>query len=471
MGNQGSNGHEERSARDRLFASEIDQVMARLEVAEAKLERLEQSSQVAASALLTHGKRIERLRIDKQIIGLPSWLWRRLRSNDETPDQDLPFLPKRDQLLLIAPKYPTAGDSYGGQPVQRRVRFYRSNGLEVVVFVPDSGDLTRENSDGVEVIRGTIDKIPEILSEVCPAQICWHHPSPDVWPWLRSYLGRIPIHVWIHGFEARPWRELAQNYATDEIVERGSYWDALEVDRRKLMNDLFLDKRVTKVFVSQFMRDVAESFAGVAAINAHVIHNVVDTDLFKYRKKEPAMRQRVVAVRSFAARNYGTDLLSQAIQELAGSDAFTSMSFEIYGDGKHFEEDMAFLHKYPNVSVFQRFLDPAEMVDIFGRNGVLLIPTRWDSQGMTLGEGMASGLVPVTNAVASIPEFVDTSIGVLAPSDDISALARGLLALQSDPDLFLEMSASAAERARRQTGPEATVGNEVELLRATVSSF
>jgi glycosyltransferase involved in cell wall biosynthesis len=41
------------------------------------------------------------------------------------------------------------------------------------------------------------------------------------------------------------------------------------------------------------------------------------------------------------------------------------------------------------------------------------VPSRTDTQGVSRDEAMSSGLVPVTNAVAAIPEFVDDTVECL----------------------------------------------------------
>lgn len=458
------------TARERLYAREIDDAMARVEAMEARLREVEQLSRENASAIRSHGTRIDRLRIDKQLTGLPRWLMNRARRK-LNPDEPPPptFAPDPKRLLLIAPKYPQEG-SYGGQPVERRVRFYRDHGLDVAVFVPEPTPVARDTRNGVEVTRGPADEIPKLLASWAPGQICWHHPLPDLWPWVRSHVGNLPVHVWIHGFEARSWRELEFNYDSEEIAANRSRWDALEVDRKKLLGELFVEDRIGKVFVSEFMRGVAESFAGVSAGNSRVIHNVIDTDVFQNRKRDADARSKIVAIRSFAARNYGTDLIAGTIEALSRRDGFDKLDFEIHGDGKHFDEDTALLHKYPNVSLHKGVLDTAAMASIYSRKGILLVPTRWDSQGMTMGEGMAAGLVPVTNRVAAIPEFVDETAGVLAAPDDVEGLAEGISMLQSNPDRFLEMSRQAARRAREQCGPEATVAREVEMLKGTAKT-
>jgi len=87
-----------------------------------------------------------------------------------------------------------------------------------------------------------------------------------------------------------------------------------------------------------------------------------------------------------------------------------------------------------------------------------------DAQGVSRDEAMSSGLVPVTNRVAAIPEFTDDSCAILAPEDDYMAMAAGIERLYNDPDLFLTMSANAAARVRAQSDSAHTIDQELLLL-------
>ena len=74
-----------------------------------------------------------------------------------------------------------------------------------------------------------------------------------------------------------------------------------------------------------------------------------------------------------------------------------------------------------------------------------------DTHGVSRDEAMSSGLVPVTNAVAAIPEFVDGSCGILADAEDADGMAKGIEKLFHEPALFTSMSIAASARVRRQT--------------------
>lgn len=106
----------------------------------------------------------------------------------------------------------------------------------------------------------------------------------------------------------------------------------------------------------------------------------------------------------------------------------------------------------------------SEIAQLHKEYGVFLSPTRMDTQGVSRDEAMASGLVPITNAVAAIPEFVDASCGILAPAEDATALADGVCKLYESPDLFEQLSKAAAQRVMQQTAAMRTVAQEIDLV-------
>ena len=147
---------------------------------------------------------------------------------------------------------------------------------------------------------------------------------------------------------------------------------------------------------------------------------------------------------------------------------FPRFSFRIVGDGRLFEENLSPIRGFRNVTLERRFLTQQEVADYHRESGVFLIPTRDDAQGVSRDEAMSSGLVPVTNAVAAIPEFVDDDCGGLADADDASGLAQKILDMAIDADLFLSRSKAAAARVRKHLAASIIIPEELRLLGSKV---
>ena len=134
------------------------------------------------------------------------------------------------------------------------------------------------------------------------------------------------------------------------------------------------------------------------------------------------------------------------------------------GDGPLFEDTVAPLRKYPNVYIEQRFLNRDEIAALHKEYGIFLCATRWDSHGVSRDEAMSSGLVPVTNAVAAIPEFVDVNCGIVAPAEDAGEMAQGITVLYEHPERFAAMSKAAAKRVRAQSDAQRVIGAELAVV-------
>jgi glycosyltransferase involved in cell wall biosynthesis len=220
------------------------------------------------------------------------------------------------------------------------------------------------------------------------------------------------------------------------------------------------------VFVSRYFAEEVMEDLGFRIPEAHyeIIHNPIDTDIFRYRDKPLEQRKKVLSIRPYASAKYANDLSVKAIELLSSEPWFGDLEFRMIGDGPLFEQTLAPLRGFDNVHIERRFLTRAEIAALHQEYGVFLSPTRMDAQGVARDEAMASGLVPVTNAVAAIPEFVDARCGMLAPGDDAAALASGIAALYRDPALFAAMSKAASERVARQSGKREIVNAEVRVL-------
>jgi Glycosyltransferase len=463
---------------------EVAALRADVRAVEQELQRVARGHASNARSIRGHadelrrlGDRSDALRLDRQLRAIPSRGRRRIArrlGRDDAISQSPTISPTTaasrvagpPTVLIVANAYPTTAREYGGQHIARRVPHYRRAGYGVVVFVPTDTNDRRDVVDalGARVIVGPIDSLPQRIAALGPAAIAVHSPLPETWAVVKPATDDIATFVWIHGFEARDWRSLSFDYTLDEIERDGPRLDAVNTERRRVLTEIFGNRSVETIFVSSFMRTVAEDFVGVQADRGHVIHNVIDPTVFQYREKSAGDRFKIVSVRSFDRRNYGTDLVSLAVQRLRRERWFDDLAVTIVGEGRYFESDTAPLAGIPQVQLRRQLLQAVELDELFAGNGISLCPTRWDSQGMVMGESMSCGLVPVTNGVTAIPEFVDETTAALTGPEDDAGLAAAIAEMIDDPDLFLSRSRAAHARVVQQCGPEQTVRRELDLF-------
>ncbi|WP_222928119.1 glycosyltransferase [Luteimonas viscosa] len=372
----------------------------------------------------------------------------------------------RGNALLITKDYPRYDDLYRYGFVHRRILAYAEAGRHVDVFRFSNAPLRFDEFEGVNVVAGQAEHLGMLLEGGAYDTVLVHAMDPLMWEHVKPLLETRRVVVWVHGAEIQPWFRRLSNAGADQA--------AREMTRRSSNRRLAMWEDVLRhphpnlrvVFVSRYLEEEALGDLGVRLPEGqvHVIPNYVDGSLFRYERKDEALRGRILSVRPFASPVYANDLTVKAIEILAAEPFFEELQFTIVGDGPLFDRTVEPLRQYPNVRLEKRFLSQSAIAALHREHGVFLVPSRMDSQGVSRDEAMASGLVPVTTRIAAIPEFVDGDCAILAEPEDAAGLAAGIARLWSDPALFGSMSAAAAERVRRISEKDSTIGKELALI-------
>lgn len=372
------------------------------------------------------------------------------------------------RLLIVTLDYPDVGREYGNGFVHRRIRHYMEAGLAVDVIVLDASRPQRIYVfDGVRVLWGRDQELPTLLQLQDYANICIHFLNPLIWRMLERYKHRQPIHVFLHGYECDHWMRRVFNYSNASALDRAI---SRSIDRQAFWQDVRSDAHQpgTYVFVSEYWKHAVQDDMEITfpAIRSEIIHNVIDVDLFSYAPKDPAQRFKILWVRSAANRKYGNDIAIDILKRLSRSEYWHKVEVTIIGDGLFFHEFEKELGTFSNVRIEQRFATQEEIATLHKAHGIFLVPSRLDAQGVSRDEAMSSGMVPVTNMVTAIPEFVDEHCAIVAGPEDSESLAKGILRLFADAEKFLRMSKAAAARSAGQCGPQATISKELALFEA-----
>jgi glycosyltransferase involved in cell wall biosynthesis/spore maturation protein CgeB len=372
----------------------------------------------------------------------------------------------RSDSLLLTNHYPSYDDLYRNGFVHTRVAAYAAQGVKVDVFrLRKDVTVSYHEFHDIDVITGSQEALHKLLAGGHYKSVLVHFLDEGMWEVLQSYVDKIRIVVWIHGAEIQPWYRRDYNFTNEaerEVAKaqseiRMAFW-------RKLLSNM--PDNLKLVFVSRyFAEEVMEDLGFRLPDNAYsIIHNPIDTDLFSYQPKPPEQRKKVLSIRPYASRKYANDLSVKAILQLSEQPFFADMEFRMIGDGVLFDETLEPLRKFQNVIIEKRFLTQPEIASLHKQYGVFLCPTRMDAQGVSRDEAMASGLVPVTNGVTAIPEFVDESCGILVDAEDVDGMARALKDLYKDIQCFQTRSELAARRVREQSGANNIIKKEINLF-------
>jgi len=370
-------------------------------------------------------------------------------------------------VMVVADKYPSADNLYAYAFVHARVKAYKKVGLNVVVFCINNklGDSYGYEFEGVGVTCGNVSMFRDFFNQNSPKSVAVHFLTKEVWSAIEPIATKTPIYVWLHGSDSQDWSRRHFVFETKDQRIKGiqRYREYYDFWRGLFGSEVY---KLHFVFVSHYF--AAEIFDDmeieIPKDKYSIIHNYINTDLFTYIEKPAEQRLRILSIRPYASTVYANDLTAAAIQELSKEPFFKELSFTIIGRGRLFNEITGPLGQYENVTLRDEFLTQEEIAAEHKEHGVFLVPSRSDTQGVSRDEAMSSGLVPITNDVAAVPEFVSGNEGFLAPPEDFRGLAGAIKKLYGDAGLFSKMSAAAAKRVRSQCGFQATIKKEVELL-------
>lgn len=372
----------------------------------------------------------------------------------------------RGRYLLLTNHYPSYNDLYRNGFVHSRVSAYREQGVNVDVFrLRNNEPLTYHEFQDIDITTGSREALDTLLASGDYEHVLVHFLDTEMWAALKGHVDKLKITVWIHGAEIQPWHRRAYNYANEKELEAAKVTSEA---RTEFWQDLLQSMPVNLklVFVSQYFADEVMEDLGlqIPEHSYQIIHNPIDTDVFTYLPKTTEQRKAILSIRPYDSRKYANDLSVAAILALRNEPWFDELEFRLIGDGKLFDETLAPLQGIANVRIERRFLTQGEIGALHREYGVFLTPTRMDAQGVSRDEAMSSGLVPVTNSVAAIPEFVDADCGMLAPAESAEGLAACIATLYHDPALFLRLSENAARRVQRQSSKALMIRAELRLL-------
>lgn len=376
-------------------------------------------------------------------------------------------------VVVVCSAYPGHGQPYGGEFIRTRVEGYAKAGLRcsVIVVSPRVAEPSVEvcSLSSVTVFRLPAPSQNDVLDILATSRVSVfiHSPSADLQSSAASVIDKKRLYFWYHGFDTRDYRRLYFNYNTEEMASLRLRLDDVNQKRLSQARLSFEEPLIKKVFVSNYLRSVAEADTGAPALNSHVIPNIIDGDRFRFLEKSEAQSRDFLLIRSFDRRNYANDIAIDAIRILSNRDCFHDMRFTIRGFGLLFGQLTESIRHFPNVDVQEGHCSPDEMAELHEAHGVFLCPSRFDTQGVTMGEAMSSGLVCITNRVSGIPEFIDDRCGILVPPDNPRAYADAISWLSKNPSAMPMLSRNAGRRVREQCGFQQTIAREIELCRAS----
>ena len=189
-------------------------------------------------------------------------------------------------------------------------------------------------------------------------------------------------------------------------------------------------------------------------INYQVIPNVVDTNLFFYEPKPPAVFRFIHP--SYMNYPKNPEGILQACRLL--KDKGCVFEVRMVGNRKpalvQLAADMGLLDKYVFIESAVPYTDVANMMQ---QSSALLLFSRYENLPCVMLEALCCGLPVVSSRVGGIPEIIDESNGILVDKNEVGQLANAMQQMMNNYTKYKRETIAAV--AKQQFNYE-TVGKQ-----------
>jgi len=372
----------------------------------------------------------------------------------------------RSEAVILTNIYPSPNNLYANMFVHNRMLSYkREHRIYEVMPLYNISEPVFRVYDGINVSELSSNELSVYVGKGYFRVVGVHFLNEVMWKALKPHIKSIRLLIWVHGFEIQPWwrRTFIEGNDDEKSIQESN-------QRMALWHDVFntlSTGNIKLVFVSQyFANEVMEDYeVKLPTRHIAIIHNGIDTERFEYIPKNEEQRKYILSISSWSSAKYANDLSVQVVLALSKKTVFKNLRFHFIGNGQLFDELTEPIKHFTNVILDKRFMTHDEIKQLHKQYGIFLVPTRWDSQGVSRGEAMASGLVPITNSVSAIPEFcTHLEDSMLSPYEDWQGMADSILRLYNRPTLFTQLSKNAAQRIRIQLDNNKITEQELRLI-------
>lgn len=368
------------------------------------------------------------------------------------------------RFLLITRGYPSNENLYNGGFIHTRVKSYISKGYNVNVFVlvDNKSECKKEIFDNISVTYGISEDLKKEIDLISPKILLIHFIDKRIIHVLDNY--NIPKIIWVHGAEAITWLRRLFNFKfTFKYMKHIRYNIIQRLQLKKIIDRNKNNKFLGFVFVSNWMKKIAEKDTHTKIDNYRIIPNSIDLNTFKYVTKEKEDRYRLLLIRPFTSKKYATDIAIKSIMEMSKKHFFNKLSITIFGDGPLFDKQVKPLLKFKNVYINKKFLTHSEIKTQHDNHGIFLCPTRQDAQGVSMCEAMSSGLVAIASNNTAIPEYlVDRETGYL--TDNYKGISNVVEHLLDNPNEFLDVSNKSSKSIFNLCNVDRTIQMELDYI-------
>ncbi|MFZ1801389.1 MAG: glycosyltransferase [Candidatus Saccharimonas aalborgensis] len=378
------------------------------------------------------------------------------------------------KVLVITPGYPSPGNLYDHAFIHTRLRLYRKYGLkDIDVAVVNGANISHRSQyemDGITVSNIGYNDVRIILQQRHYDKIFVHFFGLKYAQILdASDMTMTNIFIYTHGGDVlyRDYSTIARTYFTSP-AEISVHLKKQFDERDALLRRYNSYDNVRWIFSTEWCRNRAEILLGEQFRQSYIIPNPIDSDVFSYRPRKAEDRKKICIARPFNnLSSYANDISVRTILELSKRPFFSELSFDIYGTGEIHKLLVQPLRHLQNVTIHNSFLNSTELAKTFQHSGIVLMPTRYDTQGVAACEAAMTGAVVIgSDGDVGVKDCIDPTLGTYCPTEDFNAYADKIEDFYKHADKFLDVSKKMHEFTYAKCGEDQSINKEVALIKS-----
>ena len=208
-------------------------------------------------------------------------------------------------------------------------------------------------------------------------------------------------------------------------------------------------------------KDISKEFH-VKPENISVIHNAVDSNIFRPYPEIKNLPQRLITTASADVPLKGLDFSLYALADL--SKEFQDIELLVIGTlrkGGHTDRLIKKLNLNDRV-IFKTGISKDEIAQEYAKSSVAIVSSLYEGFGYPVAEAMSCSIPLIATDVASIPEITD-NFAILIPPKDSDAIRDSVRKIFLEPDLYKKVAAKGRLHIKNKFNWQ-TIGKQYEEL-------
>lgn len=374
----------------------------------------------------------------------------------------------KNDVLVVTPMYPSSNKPYFATFVYSKVKKYLENGIEadVAVVSDNESKLYKYKFKGNSINKISFDDLRNVIQRGKYKKILVHFFDRQICNALMACdLDDKEVYIYCHGADVDLWNQnIFNGYFKCEYIFSQKEND-LRYDRLNALKEFEKRKNVTWVFNTEWNYKNAQQATGLSFEKHEIIPCFIESKDFPYKERSKNSRCNILVLKKMDnVRQYAVDIAARIIMKLSKEEFFDKLSFTVAGAGNYQNELTNPLRKYENVKIVNGFYEHGKINSVFQEHGVLLAPSRYDTQGVTVGEAAMSGMVVVASKNTGVSDMIPEEIGTFFDNDNLDEAVEIIKDIYSNKKSINKLSKQFHD-AISASASVAKVKKEVALLR------